>query len=289
MAERLCADQTIEAPPSLLRTCQIPEGLLGRVEDFAREEESRHQVRISFPVELFGQSFAQMVHTLFGTASLSSQIQVADIHLPTQLPEGWPGPRHGIRGIRKKTDVTGRPLVCAVLKPLGLSPEALAELAHRFALGGVDILVNCAGGAYRGRLGEIPDDAWERFFKVKPLGLIRMTRETLPHLRQSDQGRVVNISGTRGREPEAHSMMSGPINLGNPGEFTIRQLAEKVIALTGSRSKLIAKPLPQDDPRQRRPDITLATETLGWRPKVQLEEGLRQTIAYFDAFLKEGK
>ncbi|THJ20228.1 MAG: ribulose 1,5-bisphosphate carboxylase large subunit [Nitrospira sp. CG24D] len=145
MAERLCADQTIEAPPSLLRTCQIPEGLLGRVEDFAREEESRHQVRISFPVELFGQSFAQMVHTLFGTASLSSQIQVADIHLPTQLPEGWPGPRHGIRGIRKKTDVTGRPLVCAVLKPLGLSPEALAELAHRFALGGVDIIKDDQG------------------------------------------------------------------------------------------------------------------------------------------------
>lgn len=81
-------------------------------------------------------------------------------------------------------------------------------------LGGVDILVNCAGGAYRGRLGEIPDDAWERYFKVKPLGLIRMTRETLPYLKQSDQGRVINISGTRGREPEAHSVMSGPINFG---------------------------------------------------------------------------
>lgn len=81
-------------------------------------------------------------------------------------------------------------------------------------LGGVDILVNCAGGAHRGRLNEIPDDAWERYFKVKPLGLIRMTRETLPYLKQSDQGRVINISGTRGREPEAHSMMSGPINFG---------------------------------------------------------------------------
>jgi NAD(P)-dependent dehydrogenase (short-subunit alcohol dehydrogenase family) len=81
-------------------------------------------------------------------------------------------------------------------------------------LGGVDILVNCAGGAYRGRLAEIPDEMWERYFKVKPLGLLRMTRETLPHLKQSKQGRVINISGTRGREPEAHSMMSGPINFG---------------------------------------------------------------------------
>jgi len=81
-------------------------------------------------------------------------------------------------------------------------------------LGGVDILVNCAGGAYRGRLGEIPDEMWERYFKVKPLGLLRVTREALPHLKQSKQGRVINISGTRGREPEAHSMMSGPINFG---------------------------------------------------------------------------
>jgi 3-oxoacyl-[acyl-carrier protein] reductase len=81
-------------------------------------------------------------------------------------------------------------------------------------LGGVDILVNVAGGAYRGRLGEIPDEEWERYFRVKPLGLIRMTRETLPYLKQSDQGRVIHLSGTRGREPEAHSMMSGPINLG---------------------------------------------------------------------------
>ncbi len=81
-------------------------------------------------------------------------------------------------------------------------------------LGGVDVLVNCAGGAYRGRLSEIPDEMWERYFKVKPLGLLRMTRETLPHLKQSNQGRVINISGTRGREPEAHSMMSGPINFG---------------------------------------------------------------------------
>ena len=82
------------------------------------------------------------------------------------------------------------------------------------SLDGVDVLVNCAGGAYRGRLAEIPDEMWERYFKVKPLGLIRMTRAAFPHLKKSDQARVINISGTRGREPEAHSMMSGPINFG---------------------------------------------------------------------------
>ena len=79
----------------------------------------------------------------------------------------------------------------------------------------------------------------------------------------------------------------GPVNLGNPGEFTIRQLAEQVIALTGSRSKLEFRPLPADDPTQRQPDIRLAREQLGWEPKVQLQQGLQKTIAYFDALLRE--
>ncbi|MEI6304054.1 MAG: UDP-glucuronic acid decarboxylase family protein [Betaproteobacteria bacterium] len=77
----------------------------------------------------------------------------------------------------------------------------------------------------------------------------------------------------------------GPINLGNPVEFTMRELAELVLRLTGSRSKLVFMPLPQDDPRQRQPDIALARATLDWTPTVQLEEGLKKTIAYFRAAL----
>jgi UDP-glucuronate decarboxylase len=73
----------------------------------------------------------------------------------------------------------------------------------------------------------------------------------------------------------------GPVNIGNPGEFTIKQLAQEVIALTGSRSKLVHKPLPADDPRQRQPDITLARKHLGWEPKVPLREGLTKTIEWF--------
>jgi len=79
---------------------------------------------------------------------------------------------------------------------------------------------------------------------------------------------------------------TGPINLGNPNEFTIQSLAEHVIEMTGSNAKLINKPLPSDDPRQRQPDISLAKKTLDWEPTVQLKEGLRKTIDYFDAFLK---
>ncbi|MDP2983105.1 MAG: SDR family oxidoreductase [Candidatus Latescibacter sp.] len=73
----------------------------------------------------------------------------------------------------------------------------------------------------------------------------------------------------------------GPVNLGNEGEFTIRELAEKVISLTGSHSKIVSMPLPQDDPAKRKPDITLAFQKLGWRPVVTLEKGLEKTIAYF--------
>jgi UDP-glucuronate decarboxylase len=80
----------------------------------------------------------------------------------------------------------------------------------------------------------------------------------------------------------------GPVNLGNPNEFTIRELATKVIELTGSRSTIIARPLPSDDPTQRQPNISLARERLGWAPQVQLDEGLAKTIAYFDGLLKAG-
>lgn len=80
---------------------------------------------------------------------------------------------------------------------------------------------------------------------------------------------------------------TGPVNLGNPGEFTIRQLAELVVELTGSKSRIVRRPLPQDDPTRRRPDITRARELLGWEPTVQLREGLERTIAYFDEALSE--
>ncbi|MEQ1709252.1 MAG: UDP-glucuronic acid decarboxylase family protein [Terricaulis sp.] len=82
--------------------------------------------------------------------------------------------------------------------------------------------------------------------------------------------------------------LPGPINLGNPSEFTILQLAEAVIDLTRAKSKLVFHPLPSDDPKQRQPDIAKAREVLGWEPKVQLREGLEKTIAYFDGLLKEG-
>lgn len=80
---------------------------------------------------------------------------------------------------------------------------------------------------------------------------------------------------------ETDSTVTGPINLGNPGEFTVRELAELVVELTGSRSEIVHRPLPQDDPRQRKPDIDRAKRTLGWQPTIDLREGLVRTIEYF--------
>jgi len=77
------------------------------------------------------------------------------------------------------------------------------------------------------------------------------------------------------------------VNIGNPGEFTILELAQKVITLIGSKSKIVYEPLPSDDPLQRQPDISLAREKLNWEPKIPLDKGLVKTIEYFDQLLKE--
>ena len=78
---------------------------------------------------------------------------------------------------------------------------------------------------------------------------------------------------------------TGPVNLGNPSEFTILELAEMVIAMTGSKSRIVFKPLPEDDPKRRKPAIDLAEEKLNWKPKVKLEDGLKRTIEYFEGVL----
>ncbi|GAG19896.1 unnamed protein product, partial [marine sediment metagenome] len=80
---------------------------------------------------------------------------------------------------------------------------------------------------------------------------------------------------------------AGPVNIGNPHEFTILELAEKVIKLVGAKSKIVHEPLPEDDPRQRQPNIELAGKQLGWEPKIQLEEGLAKTIEYFRGLVRD--
>jgi UDP-glucuronate decarboxylase len=83
--------------------------------------------------------------------------------------------------------------------------------------------------------------------------------------------------------------VTGPINLGNPEEYSILEIAQRILKLTASKSKIIFAPLPQDDPEKRRPDISLARKVCGWSPKISLEEGLPKTIDYFENFLRNSK
>jgi UDP-glucuronate decarboxylase len=85
---------------------------------------------------------------------------------------------------------------------------------------------------------------------------------------------------------QSSDTVTGPINLGNPNEISIRELAQRIIEMTGSRARVVHRPLPQDDPRQRQPDITRATQSLGWQPSTDLSTGLTKTIAYFEALLR---
>ena len=81
----------------------------------------------------------------------------------------------------------------------------------------------------------------------------------------------------------------GPVNLGNPNEFTIKTLAEMIINITGSKSKIVSKKLPSDDPMQRKPDISLAQKELNWKPAIELQQGLKMTIPYFEKKLSQGQ
>ena len=87
---------------------------------------------------------------------------------------------------------------------------------------------------------------------------------------------------------QAPDDLTGPINLGNPQECTILELAQKIIEITGSKSEITYQPLPPDDPRRRQPDISYAKEALSWEPRVKLEDGLSRTVAYFEAVLRRG-
>jgi UDP-glucuronate decarboxylase len=88
------------------------------------------------------------------------------------------------------------------------------------------------------------------------------------------------------RMMDSPAELTGPINIGNPGEFSMIELAEKVLSITGSKSPLVFQPLPQDDPQRRKPDISMATDQLGWSPEVTLEDGLKETVRYFRHILK---
>ena len=138
-AERICLDQTIEAennllPPSLQST------ILGRIEDLQATAGGRYHATISFQGDLLSGECSDLLNILFGTSSLRGDVTLLSFAMTNQLLSSWPGPRFGIDGLRQAVGVFRRPLICAVLKPLGRTPQELAELAVQFIEGGVDVI-----------------------------------------------------------------------------------------------------------------------------------------------------
>ena len=139
-ADLLCIDQTVEAADHVIPSGAIRDQLLGRVIQLEALTPESHRAVVSFPIELLDGTMSALLHMIIGMAGLQGQIRVTDLSLPDAVVSRLTGPRFGSRGLRDLLRVPRRPLICAVLKPLGYSPQQLAELAHEFALGEVDLI-----------------------------------------------------------------------------------------------------------------------------------------------------
>jgi ribulose-bisphosphate carboxylase large chain len=138
-AERICSDQTIEAESNLLPT-SLRSTILGHVEALQATTGGRYQATIRFRGDLLSGECSDVLNVLFGTNSLRGDVTLRSFAMTNRLLSSWPGPRFGIHGLRQMAGVARRPLLCAVLKPLGRSPQELAELAVQFVEGGVDLI-----------------------------------------------------------------------------------------------------------------------------------------------------
>lgn len=139
-AAALCVEQTVEFPPDLLPAGDIPDQIVGQIEAIDPATDNTHLVTISYPLEIAGTELPQLLNVIFGNSSIQPGIRVERLDLPERLLASYQGPRFGVKGLRELVGADERPLLCTALKPLGLSPQALAELAYQFALGGIDII-----------------------------------------------------------------------------------------------------------------------------------------------------
>jgi ribulose-bisphosphate carboxylase large chain len=144
-AEKLCFDQTVELPDALVEPGPIRDHLIGRLEHVQPVGEHRISATVSFSCDLVGKDLTQLLNVVFGIASLKAGIRVTHLHLPDSFVRQWPGPRFGRPGLRHLLGITSRPLVCGVLKPVGLAPSVLAERAYHMALGGLDLIKDDQG------------------------------------------------------------------------------------------------------------------------------------------------
>jgi len=139
-ARDICLEQTVEYPEDLVSREDIRQQIFGRVASLEPVGPERFEARIEFPVEAAGQELTQLLNVLFGNISLKPGIRLVRFHLPDSLLRHYRGPRFGRHGLRDLVNVHDRPLLCTAIKPMGLSPRELADLAYQLALGGIDLI-----------------------------------------------------------------------------------------------------------------------------------------------------
>jgi ribulose-bisphosphate carboxylase large chain len=139
-ARDICLEQTVEFPEALIPNDTIREQIVGAPEPPIAAGDAAWDVSIRYPVEAAGGELTQLVNVLFGNVALQPGVRLMDVTLPGTMLANLPGPRFGIGGLRRLLDVPDRPLLCTALKPMGLSAQALAQLAYNLALGGIDLI-----------------------------------------------------------------------------------------------------------------------------------------------------
>lgn len=241
-AEALAIEQSLEMPVSAVGQPQILEEILGRVESVEPIGEGRFRVGLRLSVATTGFEVGQLLNVLFGNCSLQEEVELVDVDLPEPLLSVFSGPRFGIAGLREVAGAYGRPLTCTALKPGGMSPEALAALAHTFALAGLDFIKDDHG---------IANQAYSPFpVRVAAIqrAVEKANRETggtscyLPHLSGSpetllQQARLAAQEGVR-------AVMVAPMLVGLPVFYQlVQELKMPVLAHPAFAGLRIAPPL----------------------------------------------
>jgi ribulose-bisphosphate carboxylase large chain len=139
-AESICVEQTIEFPVDLVTSENIKKHVIGRLENLKKVGEDYYRAEISYAVEITGFEIVQLLNVLFGNTSIKPGIKVVSLELPESMQRAFQGPRYGPDGLRHLLNVPSRPLLCAAVKPMGLSAHELANIAHDYAMGGVDLI-----------------------------------------------------------------------------------------------------------------------------------------------------
>jgi len=170
-AQGICLEQTVELPWAVLPPGDIPERMVGRLEAFAGRR-GRFEATLSYAATCAAGELPQLLNVLFGNSSLQPGIRLERLYLPPELLRQFPGPAFGAAGLRRRLGVRRRALLCAAIKPMGLSAEGLAELAGRFALGGIDIVKDDHG------LTDQPEAPFETRVRLAVRAVARANRAT---------------------------------------------------------------------------------------------------------------